>query len=226
MCGRFVNNFNITLNLARFRASLRSAMSDMLRDLKDVPNYNVAPTHQVQMVFQAEKRYLEFAQWGWKAPWKPGTLLVNAKAETAPDKRTFAVQFREQRCLMLASAFYEWKTDEATGKKVPWLFRLKSGEPFAFAALWDDQLEQEQWHRRVLLLTTLPNELVSRVHNRMPVMLNGADEDAWLDPDASVDQLLSSCAPYPLAEMEGFPVSPLVNNVRNNSPDLIVPLAG
>jgi putative SOS response-associated peptidase YedK len=99
--------------------------------------------------------------------------MINARSETAADKPAFRLAFRKRRCLILADGFYEW---EKQGKrKQPYLFRLKGGEPFAFAGLW------EHWERdgKVIdsctILTTDPNELVKPLHDRMPVILSPHD---------------------------------------------------
>jgi putative SOS response-associated peptidase YedK len=189
------------------------------------PNYNVAPTQGVAAVLsEGGERRLEILRWGLIPPWADdpqiGSRMINARAETAPEKPSFRRAFRERRCLIPADGFYEWK--RTNGSKQPYYIHMKDERPFAFAGLW------EGWNdnggpaiRSCTILTTGPNALVAGVHDRMPVILPAGSYDAWLDPEAERDELAALLAPYPEDEMEAYPVSRFVNSPSNNDPRCI-----
>jgi putative SOS response-associated peptidase YedK len=174
----------------------------------------------------------EFAllRWGlvpsWAKDTKLGCSTFNARAEEASKKPAFREALKARRCLVPADAFYEWKRIDSKTKQ-PFAIALKSGEPCAFAGLW------ERWQPRegaaletFTILTTDPNELMEPIHNRMPVILEPRDYSRWLDtggPDSDdwtrppVDLL----RPYPAEKMVAWPVSDRVGNVRNNDPELL-----
>ncbi len=193
------------------------------------PNYNVAPTQEVAAVLsEGGERRLELLRWGLIPSWADdpgiGSRMINARAETAPEKPSFRRAFRERRCLIPADGFYEWKRTD--GAKQPYYIRMRGGRPFAFAGLW------EAWNddggpeiRSCAILTTAPNALAGEIHDRMPVILPAGSYDAWLDPEAEKEELVTLLAPYPEAEMEGYPVSRFVNSPSNNDPRCIEPAA-
>ncbi len=244
---------------------VQAALPERLERLLEVelpeglqPRYNVAPTQSVLAVVAAkEGREAKFLRWGLVPSWAEdpsiGQRLINARAETAREKPSFRQAFRRRRCLIPATAFYEWKhlseADERTDevhrdqpslldddppkpkktavRKQPYLIRLRDERPFAFAGLW------ERWHDaqdRVLetctILTTEPNELMSQLHNRMPCILEPRDFADWLDHenDERPERLMPLLTPLPAEEMEAFPVRPEVSNPRNEGPELVRPL--
>jgi len=190
--------------------------------------YNVAPTNSVATVLVDQenyKRVFRLLKWGLIPSWAKdasiGAKMINARAETVAQKPSFRSAFRHRRCLVLADGFYEWQ--RLQGKKQPYYIRMKNGQPFAFAGLW------EHWKgadgsviNSCTHLTTEPNELVRPLHNRMPVILKPEHYDLWLDPEVQqpkqLQPLLSS---YPAEEMVSFPVSTQVNNPANNDPELV-----
>jgi len=200
MCGRFVRHTPVQLLATLF---------DCLPPAQDIPaSGNVAPTQTVAAVRAGRHgRELVGLRWGlipsWAGDAKSAFKLINARAETVAEKPAFRGAFKARRCLIPADGFYEWQT---LGKvKQPYLFRLRSGQPFAFAGLW------ERWQppaapavESCTLITTAANDVVRPYHDRMPVMLAPADWSAWLDR-ADVALL----RPYPAAEMESSPVEKL-----------------
>ena len=180
------------------------------------------------MLSEGGERRLEMLRWGLIPPWADesqiGSRMINARAETAPEKPSFRRAFRVRRCLIPADGFYEWK--RTNGSKQPYYIHMKDERPFAFAGLW------ESWNdnsgpaiRSCTILTTGPNALVAGVHDRMPVILPAGSYDAWLDPEAERDELAALLAPYPEDEMEAYPVSRFVNSPSNNDPRCIEPAA-
>src|SRR4028119_1532665 len=189
-------------------------------------SYNVAPTQQVPAVLaEGGTRRLEMLRWGLVPSWADdpeiGARMINARSETAPEKPSFRSAFRRRRCLIPADGFYEWKREP--GGKQPYYIRMNDGRPFAFAGLW------ESWHddevRSCAILTTQANALVGEVHERMPVILPVEDYEAWLDPEAEREELVSLLRPYPGDDLETFPVSRFVNSPRNNDERCVEPAA-
>jgi putative SOS response-associated peptidase YedK len=193
------------------------------------PNYNVAPTQSVATVLQESgERRLELLRWGLIPSWADdpqiGSRMINARAETAPEKPSFRRAFRERRCLIPADGFYEWK--RTNGAKQPYYIHMKEGRPFAFAGLWEGwQDDGGPEIRSCTILTTRPNALAHSIHDRMPVILPTASYDAWLDPEAEKEELLALLEPYPEDEMEAYPVSRFVNSPSNNDPRCVEPAA-
>jgi putative SOS response-associated peptidase YedK len=149
-----------------------------------------------------------------------GFNTINAKAETLTSKPMWRDPFRRRRCLVPADGFYEWETLDAK-RKQPYAFTMRSGEPFAFAGLWDAWKEPDGgWLQSFAIITTDPNELAATVHNRMPVILKPVDYDRWLTPDDPERPPVDLLRPYDAGEMSAYPVDPRVGNVRNNDPAL------
>jgi putative SOS response-associated peptidase YedK len=193
------------------------------------PNYNVAPTQGVAAILAENGgKRLEVLRWGLIPPWADdpqiGSRMINARAETAPEKPSFRRAFRERRCLIPADGFYEWQ--RANGGKQPYYIHMKEARPFAFAGLWESWKEEGGPEiRSCTILTTKPNALAGEIHDRMPVILPTGSYDVWLDPEAEKDELYGLLAPYPEDEMEAYPVSRFVNSPQNNDPRCIEPAA-
>lgn len=216
MCGRYsLSKSKIELE-ERFQA-------EMLTDFK--PRYNIAPTQLVPVVTSQSPKGFSFFYWGITPEFgrnKPvSQKLINAKAESVHQKITFKSSFKQRRCIIPADGFYEWKK---LGKKtsIPHRFTLREGGLFSFAGIWDEYetVDGENQHT-FLILTTQPNELVSEVHDRMPVVLTQETEKKWLNNYSSEEELLEILKPFSANEMLSYPVSTLVNSVKNDSPALI-----
>jgi putative SOS response-associated peptidase YedK len=131
---------------------------------------------------------------------------------------------KKRRCLVPADAFYEWQRIDAKTKH-PFAFALKSGEPYAFAGLWDRWLGKDNEALETFtILTTDPNELMEPVHNRMPVILEPKDYERWLVPETKDRPPVDLLRPYPAARMRAWPVGDRVGNVRNNDAELLEPV--
>jgi putative SOS response-associated peptidase YedK len=214
MCGRFARIVSNRKLRERYR-------------LKDTPplddRYNIAPTQPVAAVRPTDEgRELVLLRWGlipsWSKDAKIGYKLINARAETVAEKPSFRSAFKQRRCLIPASGFYEWQK-KGTGRKQPFFICPRDGELFSFAGLW------ERWHdpegeevQSCTILTTTANEVMQPIHDRMPVILGQSAEEKWLDPRASADALRSLLVPYTSAGMEARPVGLWVNNPKNDGP--------
>jgi putative SOS response-associated peptidase YedK len=193
------------------------------------PHYNVTPTQLIPIVDNAQERKINWMQWGllpvWAKEKKDNYRLINVRAETILEKVTFRkIMQKGQRCLILADGFYEWQAPaKGKGPKTPFYFHLKGSKPFAFAGLWDiSVLPDGQSAPTCAIITCAPNELVSPVHNRMPVILDAHKGWAWMSSQPDT-QLLSLLQPFPAKQMEAYAVSPLVNSPASDQPECIQP---
>jgi len=194
------------------------------------PRYNIAPSqNSPTLMVKEDRRVLVMMRWGlvpfWAKEPSIGYKMINAKSETLSEKPSFRKPFKEKRCLVLADGFYEWeKTDKKN--KVPYRFVLKNRQPFAFAGLWDVWKTPEgDTLLSFTIITTRANELMERIHDRMPVILHEKDEAKWLDPEfKDTDKLSSLLQPYPSEQMVAYKVSTIVNSPKNDTPSCIEPV--
>ncbi len=198
--------------------------------------FNVAPTDQVAAVVEHHgERVVDAFRWGlvpfYAKSARDGARLINARAETVETSAAFRTSFRRHRCIVPAEAFYEWRRerDPQTGKVIrsePFAIRREDGELLALAGLWASWSDPETAERLYTcsIITTDPNELVARIHNRMPVVLDRSDWDAWLAEGTAAEELRRLLHPSPPEELAAYAVSSAVNNVRNDGPDLLAPL--
>jgi putative SOS response-associated peptidase YedK len=218
MCDRYTQTADARTLAGRFRLAKLGA------DVR--PRWNMAPGQDAPVVVLEGGRRLGIYRWGLIPAWAKdptlGAKLFNARADTAADKPSFRGPFQRRRCLVPADGFYEWR--KAGKAKVPVRFTRSDGAPFAFAGLWDEWPSPEGGTLRTFtVLTTEPNALVAPVHDRMPVILTEAGEDAWLDPGAKTAELRPLLVPYDAAGMRAQDASTRVNAVRNDDPSLLTP---
>ena len=192
-----------------------------------VPRYNIAPSQLGWVVPNEEERAVRAYRWGLIPPWAKdasfGNRTINARAETLHEKAAFKDAFSRRRCLVLADGFYEWKREGK--RKVPHCIRMKSGEPFVFAGLWDRWKSPEgEWVRSFTIITTEANALMAPVHHRMPVILGPEAYERWLDPKpVDTERVRQLLQPFDPERMEIYPVSELVNSPDNDAPELLLP---
>jgi putative SOS response-associated peptidase YedK len=222
MCGRFT--------LTTTPADLAEAFPDVEITEDLAPRYNIAPTQPVAVIANTGIRRVELYRWGLIPSWAKdpsiGDRMINARAETLAEKPAFRRIYRKHRCLVLADGFYEWKVEPGGGPKTPMYIRLASGKPFAFAGLWDAwQPEGGELVRSCTIVTTAPNQLMRLIHTRMPVLLDRAAYDLWLEPDEqSPERLDALLRPFDAEEMTAYAVSRHVNRPQNESPACIMPI--
>jgi putative SOS response-associated peptidase YedK len=193
------------------------------------PDFNVAPTTFQPVVVnhrETAERELTPMRWGMvpffakSAAEFKGFSTINARAETVTTNAMWRRPFERRRCLVPADGFYEWKALDPKTRQ-PYAFAMRDGAPFAFAGLWDAWREPDGgWLRSFAIITTDPNELTAKVHNRMPVILKPADYDRWLSRDEGERPPLDLLRPFEAAAMEAHPVDPRVGNVKHNEPGL------
>lgn len=219
MCGRF------TLTVAP--ADLQEAFPQYMFPAEGKPRFNIAPTQPVLALPNTPALAADYFTWGLIPSWAKdpsiGSRLINARAETLAEKPSFRGGFKYKRCLIFADGFYEWKAQPGTKVKIPHFIRLKSGQPFTFAGLWDE------WHapdgslvKSCAIITTEPNGLMATLHNRMPVILPQSAREQWLDPAPQKPEFLQGLlTQYPADEMTAYPVSTLVNSPANDRAELV-----
>ena len=217
MCGRFTQTEIAELDREVFR---------LLDVPASEPRYNIAPT-QDAMVIREERdgRRMAPMRWGLIPHWArdPGMAArtINARGETLAKKPAFRDPYERRRCIIPANGFYEWK--KTGGRRQPYYIRPRAERVFALAGLWDRWLSHSEGPiESFTIITTLPNELVAELHDRMPAILHPDAFDAWLDPEQhDTSHLPELLRPFPENEMELFAVSTYVNKVTNEGPTCI-----
>ena len=217
MCGRYM--------ITSTREAIRRVFEVPTFDLP--PRYNVAPTQNVPVVrLQDGERELAMLRWGLIPSWAKdpeiGNRMINARAETVAEKPAFRAAFRRRRCLVVADGFYEWQRRPHNPKQ-PYFITLADGGPFGFAGLW------ERWEDRIegypvescTIVTTMANELLAPIHERMPVIIDRSDFNAWLDCSGNPAIAQALLAPYPVEPLSAYPISTRINNVKNDDPACI-----
>jgi putative SOS response-associated peptidase YedK len=222
MCGRFT----LTVD----PADLQAAFPEFSFPVQHAPRFNIAPTQPIMVLPNDGKNRADYYTWGLVPVWAKdpgmGARLINARADTLAEKSSFRGAFKYKRCLIFTDGFYEWKSQAGAKTKIPYHIHLLSGQPFAFAGLWDEWLSPDGSElRSCTIITTEPNVLMSNLHNRMPVILPTSAYSQWLDPNPQkAESLQHLLVPYPAEEMTAHPVSTLVNNPANDRSELLAPL--
>ncbi|MGM0845414.1 MAG: SOS response-associated peptidase [Bacillota bacterium] len=221
MCGRF------TLTVSYEELVKQFQIDEVVNDWQ--PRFNVAPSQTVLSVIVGKgKKMAGPIQWGlipsWvkdQRKWKP---LINARSETLENKSSFKPLLNKRRTAILADSFYEWKKKD--GEKQPYRFMMKSEEPFAFAGLWDKHESLSSANASSTIITTSANELVSSVHDRMPVILKGEENiNRWISTaDYSFSEVKDLLVPFPSELMSKYRVSQEVNSTKNDFKACVEPL--
>jgi putative SOS response-associated peptidase YedK len=238
MCGRYAT----TQTPASLNDAFGAELADSFVELE--PDYNMAPTKLAPLVIARPSesgpptRELLTARWGLVPSWAKdpsiGNRMINARSETVADKPAFKKAFGKRRAIIPADGYYEWyaSQDPQTKKKQPFYITPKDHSVLAMAGLyefWRDE-DAEEWLITYTILTTTAADDLGHLHDRMPMMLEPDAFDAWLDPTPHPTgelptELLSLLVPAAPGRLDAWPVSTEVNNVRNNGPQLLEPLA-
>ncbi len=215
MCGRFTLKEPRRINLTNFD-------DDVFEGI--IPRFNIAPTQDVLAVVQRDlNREARFLQWGLIPFWsKEPKGIINARVETIAEKASFNESFQKRRCLIFADGFYEW---ERSGKiSQPYYFQLKDGAPFTFAGIWDQWRSNDRLITSCAIITTTANELLAKIHTRMPVILPVELHDLWLNEDSRAPLLKELLVPFPASEMSSYAVSYEVNDAKSEGEHLLLPV--
>ena len=238
MCGRYTLFADAEALESRFGASFGERYE---------PSYNRAPGQRLPVLTNADPERATWMKWGLTPRWADESFdLINARAETLREKRSFADAYESRRCLVPADGFYEWV--ESDGRKRPYRVAFTDDRPFAMAGLYErwqpptpettqtglgafgggsdenpnDALDDEGPIETFTIVTTEPNELVADLHHRMAVVLDPDEESTWLH--GSTDAVENLLNPYPATEFHAFPVSTRMNAAGVDGPDLIEPI--
>jgi putative SOS response-associated peptidase YedK len=218
MCGRF----------AQQRPASELAEIFAAEPLADDPGprFNVAPTDEALVVVQREDRRAVVAyRWGliphWAENAKVGSKMFNARAETLTSSPAFREALVRRRCLIPVDGFYEWKREGTV--RQPYLIGRADGLPLTLAGLWAGWRDPstELVVRSFTIVTSAPNDQMSDLHDRMPVVLQEDGWATWLDAATDRSELRALLEPTDDVKLDVRPVSRLVNDVRNDGPELI-----
>lgn len=199
------------------------------------PRFNIAPTQPVGVVRMepaGAQRIWALTHWGLIPSWSKdpsmGARMINARAETVPEKPAFRAAFKRRRCIIPSSGFYEWKQVEK-GKEPFFILPADDGL-FALAGLWEIWTGPDGGElQSCTILTTDANDLMTPIHNRMPLILEEEDWAEWLgsgsdDPPARLAKLQHLFRPYDGKKMKLRPVSTYVTSPRNEGEQCIEPV--
>jgi putative SOS response-associated peptidase YedK len=225
VCGRYASSRNA--------ADLASAFEVQEPPEQTLPpSWNVAPTDPVWAVLQrpdqqgAAGRRLRVLRWGLVPSWakdaKGAARLINARRETVADKPAFRAAYARRRCLLPADGYFEWQPDGT--RKQPWFLTGRDGQPLAMAGLyevWAPPEGEKLWTCTVI--TTDAADELGHIHDRTPLLVRPPDWARWLDPTVE-DPGRGLLVPAVGGQLEAWPVSPAVGNVRNDGPELVQPL--
>jgi putative SOS response-associated peptidase YedK len=218
MCGRFALTLPNDAMVQLFAA--RPA-----NDLPDTPRYNICPTQPVAVVIaRAGARHIGPMRWGLIPSWykhpNDGPLLFNARAETLAEKPAFAQAARQRRCLIPASAFYEWRKEGAA--RLPHAIAPADGNVMAFAGVWQVWEKDGARHVTCAIVTCAANARLQPLHDRMPVILPPQDWPLWLGEAGHGAARLMRAVPED--HLSVWPVGSAVNSNKAEGADLLAPL--
>ena len=225
MCGRFT----ITVTMDELKDYLSEYYEiDEMKSKIVVPRYNVAPGQEIiTIINDGNKNRVGLLKWGLVPPFaqdeKIGNSMINAKSETLHEKPSYKSSFEHKRCVILANGFYEWKRNDKI--KTPMRILMKDQSIFPIAGLWSTYHRPDGTKLHTCtIITTQANEVVSSIHDRMPVILTEENRKAWLNPRITDYQLLShTLKPFEPSKMYAYQVFSLVNNATNEIPECIQP---
>jgi putative SOS response-associated peptidase YedK len=221
MCGRFDNLIDRDSYHPHFNALRLPASIGPLR-------YNVRPDDQIAIVRVDEigwDREVVVARWGLALAWmghRPKVRHITARSETVHVLPIFRDAFVHRRCLIPATGFYEW---ERNGARQPWRFVRRDLEPFAFAGIWEQAPSAGGDVLSAAIILGDPSGIVAAIRAPMPVILQQADYQAWLDPIATVEEAHALLEPFDEGSMTAYEVGRAVNSPRNDAPECIAPLS-
>lgn len=223
----------------RYRIKDTDRLTAYLRSTHNIPDwvkneyarFNIAPGQDCPVIIMDDEGDVlpipTMMRWGfvpyWYKPDSPARPQTNARSEGAMDSAMFREALKRRRCLIPADGFYEWKRfDEKT--KQPFDIHLKGDRPFVMAGIYERATGDRP--ATFAVLTTGPNEMMAKIHDRMPVILDDQEAKTWLKPHAvSAHEMAAFATPHPTEDMEAVPISALVNNAKNDGPEILEPVS-
>jgi putative SOS response-associated peptidase YedK len=217
-----IDRYSIAANKARLHERFHS---EVLGNY--IPNYNASPTQLLPVIMHAAPQGVSTFYWGNSPKWSKNKALsekiINVQAETIPEKASLKRSLLKSRCIIPADGFYAWKK---VGKKtiIPYRFVLTENELFSFAGIWEEFEDEDGSELHTFsIITTVANELVASVQERMPVILTQSTEKIWMEKESNESTLMQLLQPYPAEKMNYYPVSPRILDSNINLPSLIIP---
>jgi len=219
MCGRYTVG---QASLKKFEELLGAQMPEVS------PRYNVCPGQDNPVVRSSDPKATaatcEPLLWGFVPNWleEPAAKAstINARVETIAQKPYFRESYRKRRCLVPADGYYEWQ--EVGRAKIPHYLQLEGGQAFAFAGLWDKWEGAAEPFSSYAIVTTEATDPIRFIHHRMPVILPQCHWVAWLDENTSISEVAAILEERE-SDFQSHPVSSLVNSMKNEGPDLVMP---
>lgn len=224
MCGRF---------------ALRADPKDLSR-IYDVPllggivpwqahRWNIAPSQPVRTIRERSgERQMAAMSWGlvpfWVKDLKEARKPINARADTVATSPAFRAAFKRRRCVIPASAFYEWQKIEGEKRKQPFAIVPTDDEVFSLAGVWESWGDDDERLETVAIITVPPNAVMGPIHDRMPAILTRDEVDRWLAEGASERDALAMLDPFPDRAMRAYPVSTRVNSPANDDAACLAPI--
>lgn len=222
MCGRAYHTYTEDELAARyFNEKLKKPFA---LDLK--PNYNMAPTNTTPVIFMNDgEKDLGIFRWGLIPKWAKSIKdaarysLINARVEEILEKRTYKDAYIKRRCIVPLTGFFEWKRTEE--QKTPFAIHGQENEILSFAGIWEKWDDGENEIHSFSLLTTSANKFMSKIHDRMPVIIKASEEDTYMDPSATIEQIQQITSHAHSVKLEAYQISPLVNSPKNNRVEVL-----
>ena len=229
MCGRYTLRKGFTKVVRENGSySLSSADTELLSQQE---RYNIAPTQESPILRKRldvhDQLEVAFMRWGLIPSWAKSsralTPMINARSETVAEKPAYRAAYQRRRCLVPADGFYEWR--KSKGANHPFYFSMQDGAPFQMAGIWESWIgENAETINSFTILTTYANALLSKFHDRMPVILGPEQIETWLESDVtrlSLEDRNHLFAPIDAELMQCQPANPIVNNNRSDGPECL-----
>ena len=184
------------------------------------PRYNIAPSQRVTIVRDTDAgREMVMVKWGlvphWSNEAKTRYSTINARIESVAGKPAYRTPFKHRRCLIPADGFYEWKIVD--GRKIPHHIRMRNGEVFALAGLWDRWQGDGENLESCSIIVMPANEVMKPLHERMPAIIAPAHYDLWLDPSVTDEaEIMGYLDSVPASRLVTYPISSRVNSPRHD----------
>ena len=223
MCGRFI----IQATWAEYRAYLTGFVPESALGRNDPARYNVAPTQDIPFIASVDGEYqVKDGRW-WLVPWwakeMPKFATFNARSETVHKSGAFRDAFKSKRCLIPASGYYEWTKNADDQGKDPWAIHLPDWEPFAFAGLWARNDNLDVTSCSIITAATPADIGISKLHNRVPIILKPNQYELWMNPDTDADLAKQALYQHRAAELTAYRVGRAVNKNTAKGAALIEP---
>lgn len=192
------------------------------------PTYNAAPSQVLPVITNKLPKEVSFFHWGLVPGWAKNksisTKIINTSLESIVEKVSFRNALQQRRCLVICDGYYEWK-QSFKKSKIPYRIEKASKDLFSFAGMWEEYEDNEgKMVRTFTIITKVANENLSKIHERMPVILPDQESgQMWLNNNSKLEELMNLLQHDGAQPMVFYTISPLVNSIQNNSQKLIQP---